>query len=266
MPPATITNSGQALQQLQQAQQGAQDPNAILTAQNKQYGVDAGQQTVQGLRGAIDNTTRVLNQVAPSVMGRTAQSLVTSAQANRQIANEQAPISQTLNAETSKYNEANTDLSAKEQQARDAANGIYEGQQNKLSYLQNLYNTLYGKEKDTAAAQSAAAAEAERQREFNASLAQKSSSSASTNNPAAGYSVKQLSSGNKAYTSPNGQTNLYQYAAAIASGDPNGTFKEILSQLASGSPTDKGAYNIVKSMPMDKAISYLKQHNGYIFN
>lgn len=262
MPP-TVANSGQALQQLQTAQSQAQDPNTILQGQNQQFGIPAAQQTVTGLRGAIDNTTRVLNQVAPSVMGRTAQSLVTSAQANRQIANEQAPVSQTLTDETGKYNQANTDLTQKEQQAKDASTGIYQGQQNKLSYLQNLYNTLYGSEQD-------AAKQAEAKREFDAqqSLAvQKANSgSSNTNNPAAGYSVKQLTSGNKAYTGPNGQTNLYQYAAAIAGGDVNGTFKEILSQLASGSPTDKKAYSAVKSLPMDKAISYLKQHNGYIFN
>lgn len=217
MPP-TVANSGQALQQLQTAQSQAQDPNAILQGQNQQFGIPAAQQTVTGLRGAIDNTTRVLNQVAPSVMGRTAQSLVTSAQANRQIANEQAPVSQTLNAETGKYNEANTDLTQKQQQAKDAANGIYTGQQNKLSYLQNLYSTLYGSEQD-------AAKQAEAKRQFDAQQAlatQKVASSGSSgSSKASAASQRQSDVGtlNKALqdkVGKDGYTSPYDYNAAKA--------------------------------------------------
>ncbi len=162
-------NSGQALQQLQTAQSTVQDPNAILQSQNQALGVNAAQQTVGGLRGAIDNTTKLLNQVAPSVMGRTANSLVTNAQATRQIGNEEAPISKTLSDESGKYNEANTDLDRKTAAAQQASEGIYKGQQDKLSYLQNIYNTLYGQEKDTQARQDAAAAAAENARQFNVS-------------------------------------------------------------------------------------------------
>lgn len=81
-----------------------------------------------------------------------------------------------------------------------------------------------------------------------------------------GYSVKQLSSGNKAYTGPNGQTNLYQYAAAVSGGDPTQTLNTILEQLKTGSSYDKGAYNKVANMSPSDAISYLQQHNSYIFD
>lgn len=168
-------NSGQALQQFQTAQSQAQDPNAILQSQNQAMGVNAAQQTVTGLRGAIDNTTKLLNSVAPSVMGRTASSLVTNAQASRQIANEEAPISKTLGEEGTQYNEANQDLNTKQQQAKDAAQGIYQGQQDKLSYLQKIYDTLYGQEQDAAKAQQAAAAAAEQRREFDVGEANKMS-------------------------------------------------------------------------------------------
>lgn len=81
-----------------------------------------------------------------------------------------------------------------------------------------------------------------------------------------GYSVKQLSSGNKAYTGPNGQTNLYQYASAVSGGDATQTYNTILSELKTGSTTDKGAYNEVKSMSQAQGIAYLQKHNSYIFD
>lgn len=145
------TTSQQALSQLESTEQSAQDPNAILQAQNQQYGVNSQQQTVQGLQGAINNTTKLLQQVAPSVMGRTGNSLVTAAQASKQVENEQAPISTNLSNQTDQYNQANSQLSTDEQQAQTAASGVYQGQQDKLSYLQNVYNNLYQGEQAAAA-------------------------------------------------------------------------------------------------------------------
>lgn len=166
-PSSPATTSQEALGQLQTAQSQAQDPNSILQAQNNQFGVNNAQQTVTGLRGAINNTTKLLQQVAPSVMGRTGSSLVTNAQATRQIQNEQAPISQNLATQTNDYNQANQDLGTAEQRAQQAASGIYAGQQDKLSYLQNLYNSLYGKEKDAADRAFQQQQLAEQQREAN---------------------------------------------------------------------------------------------------
>lgn len=145
-------NSQQALAQLQQTQAQAQDPNTILSGQRQQLGVNAAQDTVTGLRGAINSTTKLLQQVAPSVMGRTGNSLVTSAQAGRIIQNEQAPINQTLSDQGTKYSQAGEDYSRLEQNAEQAASGLYQGQQDKLSYAQNLYNALYQREQDAQAA------------------------------------------------------------------------------------------------------------------
>lgn len=164
-------SSQEALAQLQQTQAQSQNPNDILNTQRQQLGVDAAQQTVTGLRGAINNTTKLLKQVAPSVMGRTGSSLVTNAQATKQISNEQAPISQDLSEQSSEYNLSNQDLAQLQQRASESASGIYQGQQDKLSYAQNLYNTLYQKEQ---AAEQARQAELQRQeqiRQFNESIA-----------------------------------------------------------------------------------------------
>lgn len=158
------TTSADALSQLQQIQSQSQDPNTILANQRQQLGVDQAQNTVTGLRGAIDNTTQLLKQVAPSVMGRTSSSLVTNAQAGKQIQNESAPLNSTLTQQGTDYTQADQDLQNLQGQAETAANGIYQGQQDKLSYAQNLYNALYKQEQDAATA-------AEQKREFDAQQA-----------------------------------------------------------------------------------------------
>lgn len=178
MQPST---SQDALSQLQQYQSTAQNPNDILAAQQSQLGVNNAQQTVTGLRGAIDNTNKLLTQVAPSVMGRTASSLVTNAQASKQIQNEQAPLSQNLTTEGNQYNEANQDLGQLQQQAQTAASGIYQGQQDKESYLQNVYNTLYQKEQDAQKAAEQQAQDAAQQSQFEQTLA--ASKAAAGSNP-----------------------------------------------------------------------------------
>ena len=165
MPPGSPTTSSQALQQMQQYQGSMQTPEQELQAAQQNLGTTAAQQQVSGLRGAIANTTNLLNNVAPSVMGRTGQSLVTSAQANAQIANEQAPISQKLGQQTSAYDQANADYQNLEQRAEALANANEQSQQSHLGYLQNIYSALYGQEQASAQA-------ATQQRQFEQQLAE----------------------------------------------------------------------------------------------
>lgn len=175
------TNSADALSQLQQFQSSAKNPQDILAAQQQQLGVNAAQQNVSGLQGAIANTTKVLNNVAPSVMGRTGNSLVTSAQANNQIVNQQAPVSQQLNTQNTALGQAEQTYGTEESQAENAANLAYQGQQGQESYLQNIYNALYQKEQDAAAAayQQQQLAEQKREADLSASSAANSLASPS---------------------------------------------------------------------------------------
>jgi hypothetical protein len=165
-------SSQQALAQLQNAQKSYQSPNDILSQQRQQLGVQGAEDTVTGLRGAINNTTNLLKQVAPSVMGRTGSSLVTNAQAVGQINNEQRPIAQNLTEQGQQYGEANTLLDQLTGKANQAATGIYQANQDKSSYLQNLYSTLYGKEQDAVARRQADLDRKEQIRQFNAQLAE----------------------------------------------------------------------------------------------
>lgn len=140
MQPATT--SAQALTNLQTAQAGQQSPDQLQQSTGQALGIPAAQQQVSGLRGAINNTTSLLQQVAPSVMGRTQNSLVTSAQADAQIANGQAPLNTQLNTENTDYSNANSDLTnLTNEQGTEVGNDIT-NQQNQLSYLQGIYSDL----------------------------------------------------------------------------------------------------------------------------
>lgn len=165
MNPTAPTTSGQALSNLQGFQSSVQTPGQELQSAQQGLGVQGAQQQVQGLQGAINNTTNLLNQVAPSVEGRTQNSLVTSAQAGKQIENEQAPIQADLSKDTQDYNTANSNYTNLEGQAENLANSNEQAQSNQLSYLQNIYNDLYTQEQNTAQSQS-------QQSQFSQSLAE----------------------------------------------------------------------------------------------
>lgn len=242
-------NSAEALSNLQATQAQSQDPNTILSGQRQQLGVDKAQETVTGLRGAINNTTKLLQQVAPSVMGRTASSLVTNAQATKQIGNEQAPISQTLGQQTNDYNQAGQDLSQLNQRAQEAASGIYQGQQDKLSYAQNLYNTLYQKEQ---AAQAAAQAEKDRQeqiRQFNEGLSASKASSAAANRS---FDLSTPTSGNtQPTTDPVKQKATSAVQQLLSTNNPKliqSTYDAIKKSAGYGNTYDKLKLQLIESL------------------
>lgn len=261
-------NSAQALASLQQVQAQAQDPNTILSGQREQLGVNNAQQTVTGLRGAINNTTKLLQQVAPSVMGRTAGSLVTNAQASRQIQNEQAPIQTNLTQEGTDYNQANEDLGQLRQDAQAAASGIYQGQQDKLSYAQNLYNALYKQEQDAANmaeqkrefdAQQAAAARVASSGGFNLTGGSASPAATASTSPGS-TSVKNLSGGKSTQDAYNAIQSL------LATKNPatiTNTFKAIQQSANYGNTYDQAKIKIINSMPEFQ--QYLANSNNATF-
>lgn len=154
------TTSGQALQNLQSFNQTLQSPTQAFQKAGEQLGVPQAQQQVSGLRQAITNTTNLLSQVAPSVYGRTGNSMVTQAQATHQIGNESAPIQQNLGKLNTDYGNANSDYSNLRQEAEAIGQADLGQQQSQQSYLQQVYQNLYGQEQDVAK-------QAEAIREFN---------------------------------------------------------------------------------------------------
>jgi len=149
MPPQTPPQpktADTALTDVQSYQTGMKQPGAILQEREQALGVPQAQQQVSGLRQAITNTTNLLNQIAPSVQGRTATSQVTAAQANRQIANEQAPIQENLASLGQQYGQASGDLNTAMARSQAQAQMEAEGQQNQFGNLRQIYQDVFGGE------------------------------------------------------------------------------------------------------------------------
>lgn len=75
--------------------------------------------------------------------------------------------------------------------------------------------------------------------------------------------------GEKAYTGPNGSTNLYDYAANVSGGDKNQTYDTIKQQLSTGSSTDKQAHDDMvklekRGMSRDDIMKFIANQYSYV--
>ncbi len=247
MPPATAQNSQQAQQNLQSFTQGMKSPSDVMNAANTQYGVGQAQQTVQGLRTSLQNTNNLLQQVAPGVMGRTQNSLVTDAQANRQIQNEQAPIQTNLQNLGQQYGNASQDYQSALGQASTLANAELGQQNQQESYLQGIYNDLYTQEQN-------AAQLAEQRREANLS-ASSSSGGASPSFGGAGAAGGAGGGGGTASRNAAGGYSFSQNGKPITMGQwmvgqglsGQGLIDKAVEFLSNGTGGDKGIANAIRS-------------------
>lgn len=258
-PPATT--SSQALQNLQSFQTGMQKPEDILTGQEQQLGVPAAQQQVTGLRGAIQNTTNLLNNVAPSVYGRTQNSLETNAQANRNIQNEQAPLSATLDKQNTDYGNQESDLQTLLGRAGTLAGLKAQGQDSQLGYLKDIYSALYGQEQDAAKM-----AEQKREADLSASTARATSGGGGIN---LGDFLKRATSSptiqDQAYQSVqnflkgNNSQILSDYNATLKSANLGNALDKLKVQLYQQSRPDlfknAGVLSTIKSAPQTLSLN-----------
>lgn len=252
MPPAT--DSGTALKNLQSYQASMQTPEQAADTANKALGVDAAQQQVSGLRGAIAKTTGLLNQVAPSVYGRTRNSLVTNAQATRQIGNEQAPISQELNQQQQDYSGVSQDYQNLLTQANQRATNQLDAQKGQLSYLQQIYQNLQAQEQAQRDEAFRQAQLAEQKRQANLSASSKAAGSAgasptfgSASVSGGGYNVGTDKSGGLQFSANGKPITLAQYVNGTG-----GNFNTAL-QLLSRSKNPGDAQIIRDSQSLSQA-------------
>lgn len=225
-----------------------------------QLGIPDARTRVQALQSNLLNTENAIKSVDPSVTARTSGGLVTEAQRGRLVNMEKQPLTDTYNEQNQAYGTEQGNLNGLMTQADQQASLADSDYKNKRQSLADQLTFAQKQQSD-----------AEAKREFDVSASQKASSGGSSNNPAAGYKVGRLSSGNYKFTGPNGDTNMYQYAAALSGGDPDATYNTIKQLLAGGSATDKGAAaGIAKlekqGLSQDQIIGRLKASNGYIFN
>lgn len=226
MPPAATTSAG-ALQNLQGFEGSQQSANQLQTANNTALGVPAAQQQVSGLRGAINNTIQLLSQVAPSVMSRARNSLMTTAQGNSDIAAEQAPLNTTLTNQNTDYNQANSDLTNATNQANTLTTNNLTGQQNQLSYLQGIYTDLANSEQQATSNKLA-------QDQLNASIAaSKTSASSGSSAPALAGGTSTSSSGGGGPTQATFSTDLQNAFNGFGARPSQYTEKVVIPELTS---------------------------------
>lgn len=125
----TPTAGGSSTQALSTAAGAVQNPFDLLQARESALGIPAAQTEVSGLRQAVTNTTNLLNKIAPSVEGRTADSLVNEAQANKMIQNEQAPVQANLTSLGQQVNDSQSALTNLLAQANNEATMQGQGQE-----------------------------------------------------------------------------------------------------------------------------------------
>lgn len=166
-----MATSQEALAELQKYRSGMQTPEAAMAAARGKYGVDQAKETMTGLRGAIAQTSNLLKNIAPGVMGRTQGSLVSSAQANRMIQNEQAPVQQQLSEQGQNYNLASSDYTDSLAQSSQDANLALGSQKDQLSYLQGVYDNIFRAEESEKARQMELQRIEQQQRQFEAQMA-----------------------------------------------------------------------------------------------
>lgn len=247
MPPAT--SSASALQNLQTAQSQQQTPDQIYSGVSQSLGLPAAQQQVSGLRQAITNTTNLLNNVAPSVYGRTQDSLVTSAQAGRQIQNESAPIQQTLSGQNTSLTNDQSDLGNLLSQATTQAQLKQQGQSDSLTNLENIYKDLYGQEQDSQAEADKQAALQEQIRESNLSSASSSGGGGS------GGSAKAPSA---AEVKQQDQAGASQYLSSLKGGDGHVSPSTWNSAITQWMNAGYSAADFVKQF-----MPFINQHTGH---
>lgn len=163
------SSSQDALNQLTAYRSGIKDPNTILAEQRAKYGVDNINQRIGNLRSSIVNTEGLLNGVDNSVTGRTSGTLTTEAARSKLVNLERQPISETLATQQSGLSNEQQNLGTAVNDASTGAQLAYGGQQDQLTYLKSIYDTLFAREQAQA---EAARLEQERQDKLRSDAAQ----------------------------------------------------------------------------------------------
>lgn len=273
MPPASYMQAAEAVYQPQEQAEAtslqATDTTTknTLQAEVPQIQTDY-QSAIDKLTLSVQNQTASINQLYSQRLGGNFSGLQGNdlgsmyAQANEQ----QSIISQT---EANKLSEITTE--------EGNADITYQAD---LSALTPKYQSLEESAAETsyAADQKAAQDQSNSDRTYDLDVAKFEQSASNSDTSAANtladkYKVSSLSSGNKAYTGPNGETNLYQYAQGVNGGstaDPDAVLQTIQQELSTGSTTDKGAAaGITKLQNEGKStadiIASLQKSNAYIF-
>lgn len=139
-------DSGTLLTQLQDYDSQRKNSVDVLNEAMSKYGVPEIRSRVSGLRTTLSNTENALNNVDPSVTGRTSGSLVTEAQRQRQVANERAPIAEQYGQQSRALGDESANLSDQEKAAQILAEGSVNDYNAGRTALSSRYETTLARE------------------------------------------------------------------------------------------------------------------------
>jgi len=142
-------DSGTLARQLADYDANRKNSVDVLNSAMAQYGVPEIRSRVAGLRTTLTNTENALNNVDPSVTGRTQGSLVTEAQRQKQVANERAPIAQQYGQQQSALSNESADLTDSLNAAKTLADSQINDYNAGRSALQNQLQFAYQREQDS---------------------------------------------------------------------------------------------------------------------
>lgn len=152
-------DSGALAQQLASYDANRKNSVDVLNSAMSQYGVPEIRSRVAGLRTTLTNTENALNNVDPSVTGRTQGSLVTEAQRQKQVTNERAPIAQQYGQQQGALSNESASLTDSLNSAKTLADSQINDYNAGRTALQSEYDAKYQREQD-------ATKLAEQQRQF----------------------------------------------------------------------------------------------------
>lgn len=131
----------------QQYQKNMANPLDLYNKQVQELGVGDVRNRVSSLNQTLLNTENALNQVDPSVTGRTQGSLVTEAQRQRLVNLERQPLATQYGQQSRQLESQQGNLRDLLGQASQQSSLQYQGQQQNLQNLANTYNMAFEREK-----------------------------------------------------------------------------------------------------------------------
>lgn len=247
-------DSNTLAQQLATYDAGRKSSADILNSAMSQYGVPEIRSRVAGLRTTLSNTESALNNVDPSVTGRTSRSLVTEAQRQRMVANERAPIAAQYGQQQGALSNESANLNDEQQAAQALAQGQIQDYTTGRNALQSQYDAAVSREAEVRRQQEADRAyqlQVQQQADANRNAAADRYAKASGSEADATPSSQQRSGGGFNFQDASGNAiSARRYAQLTGT-----NFNTLLKKMASAG--DSGAADVLKNGGSSRAYQAL---------
>lgn len=184
-----MATSAEIAQQLAAFDANRKSSADVINEAMSQYGVPEIRSRVAGIRTTLANTENALNNVDPSVTGRTSRSLVTEAQRSRIVNKEREPIAAQYGQQSRALSDESANLNEQQRAAEMLAQGRIADYTTGRNALQSQYNDTLSRENELRRQAEADRlfnfnkAEADRNYQLNAQAARTKAASVNTKTP-----------------------------------------------------------------------------------